>query len=303
MWRVAVMLLVFMFSLVSRPSHADAVHVVLVRPPAQDPIVSEAITRIRGELIADGFDVSVIDAPPGADPASVLSQSARPAAATATVGLFLRPDARAAEVWVVDRLTKKTVMRTIDLTGSPAGSAPEVLARRSVELLRASLLEVLVHARGETAAPSDTHAMASRWAERTLESRPSRWGLEAGAQVLMSRGGVGSAFLPVGRLRFGFLQRLAARLTLSGLGTEPRVESSQGFATVRQELGLLELVGDITHRSLLTPSVSLGAGRTKGWREIASPSPWTQGWVLHFRSRRRSRCRSKRTPPSSLRIR
>jgi len=253
-------LIVVTISLVSRQLQAEAALVVLVRPAAQSPIVSEAITRIRGELVADGFEVSIVDAPTAADPEWVLGRARQQTSAAATVGLFLQADAKAAEVWVIDRLTSKTVTRTIDLTTSPAGSAPEVLARRSVELLRASLLEVLVEKREETVPRPGAHDKVSRWAERGLEPRQSRWGIEAGAQVLGGFGGVGSASMPVGRVRFGIVRQLAVRLTLSGLGTRPRVESAQGSATVSQELGLLELVGEITPRGWLTPSVSLGTG-------------------------------------------
>jgi hypothetical protein len=253
-------LLVLAMSLVTRPLRAEAVLVVLVRPPEQSAIVSEATTRIRGELAADGFEVFDVQAPPGASPEWVLSRARQPTNAAATVALFLHADAKAAEVWVVDRLTNKTVVRTVDLATSPAGSAPEVLARRSVELLRASLLEVLVDTKEQVALRHETRAKASRWAERALEPRPPRFGVEAGALFLASFGDVGGAWMPVGRVRFGFVPRVAFRLTLSGLGTRPRVESAHGSASVGQALGLLELVGEITPPSWLTPSVSLGAG-------------------------------------------
>src|SRR4051794_18833525 len=133
---VAVVMLTILLG--NRPALADSALVVLVRPSAQSTVVSEAITRIRGELIADGFEVSIVDAPPGSDPASVLARVDRQASAAATLGLFLHPDASAAELWVVDRLTNKTVVRRVEINRSSAASAPEVLARRSVELLRAS---------------------------------------------------------------------------------------------------------------------------------------------------------------------
>ena len=251
-------LIVLALSLASRPLRAEAALVVLVRPAAESEIVSEAITRIRGELVADGFAVSVVDAPRGPDPAWVLARGERQTSATVTAGLFLHADAKAAEVWVVERSTRKTTIRTIDLSGSPGGSDPEVLARRSVELLRASLLEVLV-GRGKSARPG-ARDEATHSAELGPGPERSPWGVEAGAQVLGGFGDVGSAVLPVGRVRFGFARWLAARLTLSGLGTRPRVESAQGSATVSQELGLLEAVGEIAPPGWLVPSVSLGAG-------------------------------------------
>ena len=51
--------------LASRRASAESALVVLVRPPTQSAVVAEALTRIRGELIADGFEVSIVDAPAG----------------------------------------------------------------------------------------------------------------------------------------------------------------------------------------------------------------------------------------------
>jgi hypothetical protein len=266
-------LIILSISLIGGRAHADTALVVLVRPPAQSAIVSEAITRIRGELLADGFDVLVVDAPPGADPASVLSRADHQTNAAATLGLFLHSDARVAEVWVVDRLTQKTVMRRIEMPASPAGSAPEVLARRSVELLRASLLEILALAREKPVLPGPREK-ASRWAAQALEPRPSRFGVEAGAQVLGGFGGIGSAVMPVGRVRVVLGERFAARLSLAGLGTQPRVEAAVGAATVSQELGLFELLFEIAPKSWVRPSISLGAGTYHIAVDGSAPSPY-----------------------------
>jgi hypothetical protein len=185
--------------LVNRPLWADSALVVLVRPSAQSTVVTEAITRIRGELIADGFEVAIVDAPPGSEPASVLARADRQTGAAATLGLFLQADASAAELWVVDRLTNKTVVRSVEITKSKAASAPEVLARRSVELLRASLLEILVDAQKRPTVSPAPRAQASRWVSQALERPRSSWGVEAGAQALGGFGGVGIAVLPVAR--------------------------------------------------------------------------------------------------------
>ena len=257
---VIFLLTILMLSLASRNLWAQSALVVLVRPSAKSEIVSEVITRIRGELIADGFDVSVVEAPPGSDPASVLARADQQTRAAATLGLFLHPDANAAELWVVDRLTNKTVVRRVEMTNSPVASVPEVLARRSVELLRASLLEILVDAQKKPSARPAPRDQASRWVAQALEPRQSSWGVEAGAQVLGGFGGVGGAVMPVGRVRVALSQRFVTRLTLSGLGTRPRIDTVEGRATVSQELGLLELIGEIAPQSWLRPSISLGAG-------------------------------------------
>ena len=86
MWRPSILaLIVFASLLLTRQAQAESALVVLVRPSAQSAIVDEAITRIRGELVAAGFDVSVIDAPPGSDPASVLEHANLRMDAAATI--------------------------------------------------------------------------------------------------------------------------------------------------------------------------------------------------------------------------
>jgi hypothetical protein len=260
MWRtLAAALIALTTSLVSSAAHADSARVVLVRPAGHDTIVRETITRIRGELVADGFEVSVVDAAPGAPRDAVLADAGQGGTPAATIGLFLDADARSAKLWIVDRLTNKTVVRGVELNGSARGYAPEVLARRSVELLRASLLEIMVDERPVPPERAAARAQASTWATRPLEPPPPRWAAEAGAQVL-GVSGVGSAVMPIARVRLALNQRLGARLSLAGLGTRPRVESAGGSATVNQSLGLLEVVADVIPRGRLTPSISLGAG-------------------------------------------
>jgi len=254
-------LLVLATLLVSRPLAAESARVVLVHWEPANRIVTEAITRIRGELVADGFEVSVVGATAGQDPASVLARADPRTTAAATLGLFLEADARAAELWVIDRLTSKTVVRRIEMTEPLPAAAPEVLARRSVELLRASLLEILLEAsEGAVAPPSTPREKASRWAARSLEPRRSRWGVEVGVQALAGFGGLGGALMPIGRGRVALARRLEGRLSLSGFGTRPRVDAASGSATLSQELGLLELVGNLAPDASLSPQLSLGAG-------------------------------------------
>src|SRR5690242_5307565 len=126
---VSVTSLVLAIALSSGVAHGESALVVLVRPAAESAIVIEAITRIRGELVADGFEVSVVDGPAGSDPAQVLTRAEQPAGAAATLGLFLQADASAAELWVVDRLTNKTVVRRVQMDKSSGSTVPEVLAR------------------------------------------------------------------------------------------------------------------------------------------------------------------------------
>jgi hypothetical protein len=88
----------------------------------------------------------------------------------------------------------------------------------------------------------------------------STWGAEVGVQALAAFGGIGSALMPVGRARASLGRRVTARLSLSGLGTRPRVQAESGSATVSQELVLLELLSELAPDARFRPHLSLGAG-------------------------------------------
>jgi hypothetical protein len=256
---------------------AEPVRVVLLRPAMTEAATTEALIRIRGELVADGFQVELIDPPAAATPEDALSLALHgqvdPSAA-AVVGISLDPDAHAAELWVVDRITNKRLTRRIDTSGVPHDHIAQVLAVRSVELLRVSLLELLIDARRPpepqpaASPPPEVRQTARRWAERPLATW--RWGLEAGASVLGSLalpaskphpGGLGPAALFTGRLRFAPIRPLQVRLTFAGIGTSPRVDGPQGSsAAVSQLLGLAEVAWIPWPDLRARPMFSLGAG-------------------------------------------
>ncbi|MGC4089222.1 MAG: hypothetical protein QM756_15325 [Polyangiaceae bacterium] len=264
-------------SLASRSVKAESALVVLVRPPVQSPFVVEAITRIQGELTADGFEVMVVQESASEAHVSVLSRADPNRSATAALGLFVNADAKSAELWVVDRLTSKTVVRSIDID---VGSAPELLARRSVELLRASLLEILVDSEdqasssGHASAGAAGRAQAAHWVAQSLEPHTSRWAIEAGAQLLSGVGGFGVAAMPIVRGRFAVDRLFSLRLSLSGLGTRPRFETAQSQATLSQGLGLLELIVELGGHARLRPLASLGAGAYYVGVEGRASSPY-----------------------------
>ncbi|WP_438032468.1 hypothetical protein [Sorangium sp. So ce204] len=257
----------------SPAASGEPARVVLVRPGAADPSISEALIRIRGELVADGFDVEVLDAAQSAAsaPRPTMDDAGQQAGSAALIGLFLAPDGQAAELWVVDPRTHETLVRRIDTRGEAREHIVEVLAVRAVELLRASLLELLMSSQRAAAPapaaappPSEVSQQAPRQADRSLDPpRRSMWGVELGGGLLASPGGVGPALLLVARLRFaplGPIGPLEARLSFAGLGTAPRVAGPQGSATVQQRFGLVELAALPWPELRLRPRFSVGLG-------------------------------------------
>jgi hypothetical protein len=258
---------------------AAATRVALVRPSPASPAVSEALTRIEGELAAEGFDVVLVDPATGAPTDAANDAAPDEAGAQASISFVVDTTARTAELRVVDRLTNKAVVRRTPIDATNASRAAEVLAVRAVELLRASLLELMIEAEPPPAPASATPAparasapreadrrQAKAWAAKALPARsetaPSRWAVEAGAGVLASAGGVGPAVVGVLRGRFALAKGLAVRATLAGLGTQPRVDAATGTgsANVAQDLGLVELVARPWPRAALRPTFSVGAG-------------------------------------------
>jgi hypothetical protein len=93
--------------------------------------------RLRAELVSLGFEVELALAPEVEPSRASLEQAAREAGAVAA--LRVRASRAGVEVWVMDRVTSKTVLREVVFTG---GDDEGLVAVRAVELLRASLLEV-----------------------------------------------------------------------------------------------------------------------------------------------------------------
>ncbi len=145
------------------------------------------------ELDSLGFPPVITD--PGAEPTSraALEASARQAGAIAAIRAV--PSARGVEVWIVDRVTGKTVLREM-ARDDTAFDGDAALALRVVELLRASLLEVSlpVPPLGEVAVTPEIRAKLTLPAPGALDEKPAptlRLSLAPG--VMVSAGGFGPA--------------------------------------------------------------------------------------------------------------
>jgi hypothetical protein len=245
--------------------------VLLVRPAAAPPAVSEALVRLRGELVAAGFDADVIELPLGADVRASLERLAPPTpsggSASALVAVVASPDPGTAELWVIDRVTGKTVVRRVSAPAADPARAAEVLAVRAVELLRASFLELAIAppaaepAAAHPAAPEAPVAPAvERWATAPLEERDWTWAIEAGGGTAAAVGGPWNAFLAVARVERSLGRRFCVRLAFAGLGTSGSVDASNGSADVSQTVLLAEVLVRFRRGHRLEPLISIGAG-------------------------------------------
>lgn len=156
---------------------ADEARVVLVAESDQDALAA----RLAAEIRSIGFEPVVVR-PAGQD-REALEAAARRSEAFAAARVLRTTEG--VEVWVVDRVTGKTTIRRV----AAGGRAEEaIVAMRTVELLRGSLLEIrMPHTAGEVPAPSAVEAVVAA----DLGVRPARrlW-LGAHGAVAASPGGV-----------------------------------------------------------------------------------------------------------------
>ena len=235
--------------------------VILVRPPAAPAAVIEALVRLRGELVAAGFDAQVVEQVLGLDVRASLEKlsPASDGAATALVAVVASAEPGSAELWVIDRVTGKTVVRRVNAGATNPPRMAEVLSVRAVELLRASFLELAIGPPPANNAPPSAPAV-ERWATATLEEADWTWAVEAGGGTAYAVDGPWNVILSVARLERALGRRFCARVSFAGLGTSARVDTPQGYAGLSQTILLAEIIARFRRGRRLEPMLSLGAG-------------------------------------------
>jgi hypothetical protein len=270
----------------SRAQTLPAPRVILLRPPAAPGAVGEALVRLQAELTVEGFDAQVTELGLGADVRASLEKVAPTMDATAVVAVVAGGDPASAELWVVDRVTGKTVVRRVHADPKAPARIAEVLSVRAVELLRASFLELAITSRPSpdvVDAPLPSAPVVTRFATEALEEPDWKWAVEAGGGGVGAVQGVSGGttllgeFMPVARVQRAFSARLCARVTLAGLGTQAHVDMPGGYANVSQTFAIVEGLVRFRRGRRLEPVVSLGAGILYLAAEGHETSPYIAG--------------------------
>ena len=281
--------LAWVVALLGSSATARAATVVLVKSARPSALASEAAVRLRGELVAEGFRVRVVETPEGADVRAALAEAAAAPDVDAVLALLAEGPADAIELRVIDRVTGKTVIRNVPVEPESSRSA-EVLSIRALELLRASFLEIALGASGAPPAaapprpppPPEVAHMTRVALERGLSKT---WAVEVGGCLLRSFEGVPLSMAPMVRVERALGERLLARLTLAGLGTRARVDSFAGSgvsASVAQDFGLVELGLELRPGRALRPFFSLGAGALHVTSEGQTAPPYRGATVARW---------------------
>jgi hypothetical protein len=220
--------------------------------------MAEAIVRVRGELISEGFQVEVMEEVKGTESRGWLEQLAEAHKADAVVAVLGDETPDSVEVWVIDKVTEKTVVRRIPFKPQ-SDLAPKTFAIHTLELLRASFLEIDLRLGSRPSESKSVPPEVTRFVENE-RPRGGRFGLEVGGAAVIGFGDVGPAILPVMRLGWAIRPSLVAQVTVAGFGSRSGVQNDLGSAQVAEEFAVL---GARYHFQLgrhLRPTLSLAAG-------------------------------------------
>jgi hypothetical protein len=255
---------VFAWLAVASPVTADPARVAVVHEAEPNALEQATLTRLRAELVAAGFDVTEVERR-GRDAREATEAEPPVAGVFATIAIVPRT-ADAADIWVADRVTGKTVVRRVRVPPGTGRDVAPVLAVRAVELLQASLLEAF-----EPPAPAETTSSpvppppivvptdVSAWVQSRRPQSEARFVLQAGAGVIHSFSGVGPALLPVLGLGFRPLSDLAIGLRAGGPAFAADLQAPQvGTMAVRQKLVSLEVAYELLSPAATVRPVAIG---------------------------------------------
>ena len=242
-----------------RTAVAAPARVALVREREPSALAQRTLTRLRAELIAAGFEVTEIERH-GEDARE--AAEAEPAAGVFATIVIVPRTGDAADIWVADRITEKTVVRRVEGAGGSGRDVATVLAVRAVELLQASLLEALERPSSVASAappapgpvvPSEVSAwMQARHAANESAASEAHFGLQGGAAVIHSFSGVGPAVLPVLGLVYHLSTDVAFGIRAGGPAFAADLRATGGTIAVRQQLVNLDII-----YALLSPGAAV----------------------------------------------
>jgi hypothetical protein len=275
--------------------HAGVEHrVVLLRPAAPDEMTTMALARIKGELMAAGFEVMLLPQREELAPRIAVETAATELKPLAVFAIF-HDEAKAgtpwtAEIWVSDRIVDRTSVERMRLDNAEPGRGATVLAVRAVELLKASLAEFWStppeRPRPAPALVAAPRARAEKPAPAVVHRPAVSEGVAAQAAfgMLYSFGEIGPVWTPLLGLSYGTADGIGARMTVGGLGSSAIVETAEGTGRIEQQFATLEGFMISRWPGSLQLFASLGVGAYRAQVEGTGVYPYRgktgEGWSL-----------------------
>lgn len=212
-------------ALLAQTAPLFAATVSIVQPAHPAPEVALTLSRLRGELSSVGLAVTAADSLP----AGQISD------ADAVIAMASEQAPLALDVWLAKPASGHPEIIRVAVEPETA-NAPEMLALRTIEVLRANLFEVDWAMR--RAQPPSPPAPPPPAESLVSSPAPPSLGLEAGAAVLTSLDGVGPALMPTIRFAWSLRPNMVLHATAAGFGTRPTVSTADGSARISQQYGL-----------------------------------------------------------------
>ena len=285
MHRLALPAVLTLLCTMSVASSAGAHTIVVVRPVASDPILTEAFSRLCGELHMYGLKVNVVSGEEGASSWGTQgTETGGSADVIGGVALLRTPGQASAKIWIAEMATGKESLRiTVSIDDA---DAPSLLAVRAVDLLRASLRDVDLAERMQPETRLGATAGVSRSNQAPSPAAPDgfdRWAIRGGATTLWETGDLGVGLA----VTVGIARRISPRLVLEAAFMATVVgqtyAATAATARLRQELGIVAVAWRLLERRRLTLDLSQGFGATYLSVRGEAQSPWlgqsTSAWA------------------------
>jgi hypothetical protein len=241
-----------------RVAPAAAASVAIVQPAHDTRELGEALSRLKGELLALGLEVVLVErqspASAGGEEHAWVERTAIERKLDALLEVVGDERPIRVDVWL-----REPGAGTLDVTHvEPEPTAQDIaesLAIHASEVLRSSFLAAELP---PPQRPTPRLPEADR-AELLRRSARRRLGFELGATLLTGLHGVRPALLPVLRLDLALDSRLALHATGAGFGTTSTLETQAGSVRVAQQFGVVGLCLCPTAASV-EPMVGLATG-------------------------------------------
>jgi hypothetical protein len=262
--------------------------VLLVTPEPGGDIAPAVVTRLRGELRAARFDMDVATIAADAPRRATVEEMAAREGTSAALGIFF--GAGRVEMWASDASAGRTLMQNLPLDQGTPDRRATIVAVKAVDLLKATLAEIWSAPPPPVSEPLPPEPVIVAPpppppAAIVVEHAPDnaggadRFTLSAGAGWL--GGGSVNGWAPMIALSTALGgSGLAARLTMSALGSSTDVTRSEGSAQLTQQLVMAELLLWSRGWHRLRAALAIGAGA----HHLSIDGQAAQGFVSGNRS-------------------
>jgi hypothetical protein len=251
--------------------------VIVLRPAVADETATEAAARVEGELTAAGF--RVVDVPVAEDVRTAIDTAGIGPAGSRVIAAFaivVDPAAEpggtpVAEIWISDRIRQRTVIQRMSMDAATRTRGAEILAIRSVELLKASLAEYWLPSRPAVQEPPPPPAPRPQPPAPPLPPKAEHpivregplgavFGVEVGGGMIAASSSPSPLWAPVVKLSHGFGAGFAMGIDLRGFGPPAQLAAPQGTARVDLQVATLEGVVTPWPHAVVVPFACLEAG-------------------------------------------